>query len=135
MTDATWFLEVASYVLITLFGAWLLWQKARPDCLLSGIGSAGRPLSIAAIVMARRTAHGHAAHALTDHAHRIDHATIMRSRPCPRPIMALRTPARSARPAATRMRPIRRCCRATISTGARHGRRWRRSASAPAPAR
>ena len=28
MTDATWFLEVASYVLITLFGAWLLWQKA-----------------------------------------------------------------------------------------------------------
>ncbi|WP_442582349.1 nickel/cobalt transporter [Mesorhizobium sp. ASY16-5R] len=30
MTDATWFLEIASYALITLFGAWLLWKKAWP---------------------------------------------------------------------------------------------------------
>lgn len=30
MTGATWFLEVASYVMVTLFGAWLLWQKAAP---------------------------------------------------------------------------------------------------------
>src|SRR3954447_13584047 len=30
MTDATWFLEIASYALITAFGAWLLWQKLRP---------------------------------------------------------------------------------------------------------
>lgn len=30
MTDATWFLEVASYALITLFGLWLLWKKAGP---------------------------------------------------------------------------------------------------------
>ncbi|MCO5065078.1 MAG: nickel/cobalt transporter [Rhizobiaceae bacterium] len=30
MTDATWFLEVASYGMITLFGAWLLWKKAAP---------------------------------------------------------------------------------------------------------
>ncbi|MBE7184382.1 MAG: nickel/cobalt transporter [Methylobacterium mesophilicum] len=30
MTDATWFLEVASYVLVTLFGAWLLWRKLVP---------------------------------------------------------------------------------------------------------
>jgi len=30
MTDATWFLEIASYLLITLFGAWLLWQKSAP---------------------------------------------------------------------------------------------------------
>lgn len=30
MTDATWFLEVASYALITAFGAWLLWQKLKP---------------------------------------------------------------------------------------------------------
>ncbi|MBX3582126.1 MAG: nickel/cobalt transporter [Rhizobiaceae bacterium] len=30
MTDATWFLEVASYALIMLFGAWLLWQKLSP---------------------------------------------------------------------------------------------------------
>lgn len=27
MTDATWFLEVASYALVTLFGLWLLWRK------------------------------------------------------------------------------------------------------------
>jgi nickel/cobalt exporter len=30
MTDATWFLEIASYALITVFGAWLLWKKAWP---------------------------------------------------------------------------------------------------------
>lgn len=30
MTNATWFLEVTSYVLVTLFGAYLLWQKAMP---------------------------------------------------------------------------------------------------------
>lgn len=30
MTDATWFLEIASYAMITLFGAWLLWKKAAP---------------------------------------------------------------------------------------------------------
>ncbi len=35
MTDATWFLEIASYALITMFGAWLLWTKAWPR--LSGL--------------------------------------------------------------------------------------------------
>lgn len=30
MTDATWFLETASYALVAAFGAWLLWQKLRP---------------------------------------------------------------------------------------------------------
>ena len=30
MTDAAWFLEIASYVFVTAFGAWLLWKKARP---------------------------------------------------------------------------------------------------------
>jgi ABC-type nickel/cobalt efflux system permease component RcnA len=29
MTDAAWFLEIASYVFLTAFGAWLLWQKVR----------------------------------------------------------------------------------------------------------
>jgi nickel/cobalt transporter (NicO) family protein len=28
MDDATWFMEVASFAMITAFGAWLLWQKA-----------------------------------------------------------------------------------------------------------
>ncbi|MBX5141275.1 nickel/cobalt transporter [Rhizobium lentis] len=30
MTDATWFLEVVSYALISCFGAWLLWGKLSP---------------------------------------------------------------------------------------------------------
>lgn len=30
MTNATWFLEVASYALVSLFGAWLLWRKLAP---------------------------------------------------------------------------------------------------------
>lgn len=30
MTDATWFLETASYGLVAAFGAWLLWQKLAP---------------------------------------------------------------------------------------------------------
>ncbi|MBX3598114.1 MAG: nickel/cobalt transporter [Rhizobiaceae bacterium] len=30
MTDATWSLEIGSYALVTLFGAWLVWKKAAP---------------------------------------------------------------------------------------------------------
>lgn len=30
MTNATWFMEITSYALITAFGAWLLWRKAAP---------------------------------------------------------------------------------------------------------
>jgi ABC-type nickel/cobalt efflux system permease component RcnA len=30
MTDAAWFLEIASYAFVTAFGAWLLWKKAAP---------------------------------------------------------------------------------------------------------
>jgi nickel/cobalt transporter (NicO) family protein len=61
MTDATWFLETASYALIAGFGAWLLWQKAahlvfRP----------ARSLSAA-------TAHAHAEHS-HGHAHSHAHA-------------------------------------------------------------
>ncbi|TIU07016.1 MAG: nickel/cobalt transporter, partial [Mesorhizobium sp.] len=33
MTDAAWFLEIMSYVFVTLFGAWLLWRKAGPAVL------------------------------------------------------------------------------------------------------
>ena len=40
MTDATWFLEVVSYALISAFGAWLLWQKLKP--LFAGL-FAGKP--------------------------------------------------------------------------------------------
>jgi len=30
MTDAAWFMEIMSYVFVTLFGAWLLWRKLGP---------------------------------------------------------------------------------------------------------
>jgi ABC-type nickel/cobalt efflux system permease component RcnA len=33
MTDAAWFLEIASYVFVTAFGTWLLWKKAGPAVL------------------------------------------------------------------------------------------------------
>jgi nickel/cobalt transporter (NicO) family protein len=55
MNDAAWFMEVASYALITAFGAWLLWQKAfRPMFA----GTAQRAL-----------AHAGHAHHHHDHAH------------------------------------------------------------------
>jgi nickel/cobalt exporter len=70
MTDATWFLETASYALIAAFGAWLLWQKAghfvfRPARSLS-----------AATAHAHAHSHGHGhSHAAHAHAHlRHDHA-------------------------------------------------------------
>jgi ABC-type nickel/cobalt efflux system permease component RcnA len=78
MTDATWFLEVVSYVLITLFGVWLLWQKAGPR-LLSLFG-AGPAHSLSA---AHAHSHGHShshshshthSHAAHAHSHAEAHA-------------------------------------------------------------
>jgi ABC-type nickel/cobalt efflux system permease component RcnA len=46
MTDAAWFLEIASYVFVTAFGAWLLWKKAAP--LLSGLFRRHPALSLSA---------------------------------------------------------------------------------------
>ena len=60
MTDATWFLEVASYALIAAFGAWLLWKKARP--LFS------RPIAQAHSLSAAH-AHGYLHHHGHVHAH------------------------------------------------------------------
>lgn len=51
MTNATWFLETASYALIAAFGAWLLWRKLRS----MGLG--------------RARAHGHSLSAAHAHAH------------------------------------------------------------------
>jgi nickel/cobalt exporter len=81
MTDATWFLEVASYALITLFGAWLLWQKAGPRLLaLFGVNSA-YSLSAAHAHSHSSHSHGHGhahahsqAHSLAAHAHGHSHA-------------------------------------------------------------
>ena len=60
MTDATWFLEVASYLLITLFGAWLLWQKAGPRLAVAvrrqpGLQPVGRARAFASHAHAMRT--------------------------------------------------------------------------------
>jgi ABC-type nickel/cobalt efflux system permease component RcnA len=46
MTDATRFLEIASYGLITAFGAWLLWRKAWPR--LTGLFRAAPAMSLSA---------------------------------------------------------------------------------------
>ncbi|MGB3387362.1 MAG: nickel/cobalt transporter [Pseudaminobacter sp.] len=54
MTNATWFMEITSYALITAFGAWLLWRKAGPLLRRQPV----RSLS--------------AAHALHDHHHHHD---------------------------------------------------------------
>ncbi len=59
MTDATRFLEVASYVLVTAFGAWLLWTKAAPALRRLFVGSPAHSLS---------SAHAHAHHG-SDHHH------------------------------------------------------------------
>jgi nickel/cobalt exporter len=70
MTDATWFLEVASYVLITLFGAWLLWQKAGHRLLsLFGVNPAHN-LSAAHSNATHGHSHVHThSHTALSHAH------------------------------------------------------------------
>ena len=71
MTDATWFLELTSYVLITLFGAWLLWQKAGHRLLsLFGINPA---YSLSA-AHAHSHGHSHAAHSHSHAAHSHGHS-------------------------------------------------------------
>ncbi len=47
MTDASWFLEVTSYALVTLFGAWLLWKKAGARIAARLSGSPAQSLSAA----------------------------------------------------------------------------------------
>ena len=71
MTDATWFLEVASYALITAFDAWLLWRKAGPRILgLFGVNPAH---SLSAAHAHSHGAHSHA-HAHATHSHGQSHS-------------------------------------------------------------
>ncbi|MER8404040.1 nickel/cobalt transporter [Mesorhizobium sp. M0203] len=63
MTDAAWFLEIMSYVFVTLFGAWLLWRKAGPAILRLFGANPGYSLSAA------HAGHSHAGHAHSAHAH------------------------------------------------------------------
>ncbi|MGX9119103.1 nickel/cobalt transporter [Mesorhizobium sp. BHbsci] len=63
MTDAAWFLEVTSFVFVTLFGAWLLWRKAGPAILR--LFGANPPYSLSAA----HAGHSHAGHAHTHSVH------------------------------------------------------------------
>ena len=70
MTDATWFLETASYGLVTAFGAWLLWQKLAPRIARWAGRAPAHSLSAAAVA----PGHPHAHHHHHGHDHH-DHAT------------------------------------------------------------
>ena len=76
MGDATRFLEIASYALITGFGAWLLWRKAWPHVQrLSGYAPA-HSLS-AAHVHAHDHCHHHGhPHHHHEHDHHHDHGEV-----------------------------------------------------------
>ena len=69
MTDATRFLEIASYVMVTGFGAWLLWRKAWP----AARGLIGRnPVRSLSAAHVAHTGHEHHDHQ-DQHAHTHDH--------------------------------------------------------------
>lgn len=75
MTDAARFLEISSYVLVTLFGAWLLWKKAGPP-LRRLLGAApAHSLSAAHADHGHSHVHGHdhGHHHAHDHHHDHDH--------------------------------------------------------------
>ncbi|TPJ44438.1 nickel/cobalt transporter [Mesorhizobium sp. B2-5-13] len=70
MTDAAWFMEIMSFALVTLFGAWLLWRKLGPSVLrLFGKGPAYS-------LSAAHAGHSHAGHShVGGHSHGAhDHA-------------------------------------------------------------
>ncbi len=74
MTDATRFLEIASFALVAAFGAWLLWKKAGPP--LAGLiwGRPVRALSAAAAVHDHSQSHEHHHGQACTHDHHHDHA-------------------------------------------------------------
>lgn len=72
-TNATHFLEIASYALVTLFGAWLLWKKLGPRIKALIWGRPALSLSAAAPGAHAGHAHGHHASDHHDHSHDHDH--------------------------------------------------------------
>ncbi|MDG4881750.1 nickel/cobalt transporter [Mesorhizobium sp. WSM4884] len=68
MTDAAWFLEISSFVLVTLFGGWLLWRKAGPAVLR--LFGAGPAYSLSA---------AHAGHSHGGHSHAHAHSHVAHS--------------------------------------------------------
>ncbi|RWK13076.1 nickel/cobalt transporter [Mesorhizobium sp.] len=74
MTDAAWFLEISSFVLVTLFGAWLLWRKLGPS-ILRLLGRAPAYSLSAARAGHSHGGHSHAhAHSHADHSHAHSHS-------------------------------------------------------------
>ncbi|MDX8511890.1 nickel/cobalt transporter [Mesorhizobium captivum] len=80
MTDAAWFLEISSFVLVTLFGAWLLWRKLGPS-ILRRLGRAPAYSLSAAHAGHSHGGHSHAghwharAHSNASHSHTHSHST------------------------------------------------------------
>ncbi|QKC81925.1 nickel/cobalt transporter [Mesorhizobium sp. NZP2077] len=76
MTDAAWFMEIMSFALVTLFGAWLLWRKLGPSILrLFGrapaysLSAAHAGHSHGGHSHAGRAGHSHAGHSHAAHGH------------------------------------------------------------------
>ncbi len=83
MTDAAWFMEIMSYVFVTLFGAWLLWRKLGPSILRlfgrapayslsaahAGHSHGGHSHGGHSHASHSHTGHSHAAHSHTAHSH------------------------------------------------------------------
>ncbi|OJX71695.1 MULTISPECIES: nickel/cobalt transporter [unclassified Mesorhizobium] len=63
MTDAAWFMEIMSFVFVTLFGAWLLWRKLGPIVLRWFGASPAYSLSAA------HAGHSHGGHSHAGHSH------------------------------------------------------------------
>lgn len=78
MTDATRFLEIASYALVTAFGAWLLWQKALPAGrrLFAGQSAHSLPSAHADHHDDHHRDHQHDEHCGCGHSHAPDPAMI-----------------------------------------------------------
>jgi len=69
MGDAARFLEIASYALITAFGAWLLWQKLGRKLVARFASRPAHSLSSAAAHDHRHDHHGHEHHGHNHHHH------------------------------------------------------------------
>lgn len=73
MTDAAWFMEIMSFALVTLFGAWLLWRKLSPAVLRLFRKRPAYSLS-AAHAGHSHAGHSHAGHLHAGHSHGAAHA-------------------------------------------------------------
>ncbi|WP_201415599.1 nickel/cobalt transporter [Mesorhizobium sp. J8] len=73
MTDAAWFLEISSFVLVTLFGAWLLWRKLGSSVLRLFGRAPAYSLSAA------HAGHPHDGHSHAGHSHGHSHARVAHS--------------------------------------------------------